>query len=98
CLAIPVDARVGPNLSRTIAALAVEAPTASELGMEIEGYYEELAVANLQSQPLLGVVRQNGDFPVMWSEVTRERNDVIETEMIPGWKGTLAGVPFHVNR
>src|SRR5690606_25354387 len=89
----------GHTVENHIAALRSDSQTAAELGQEVEGYYESIADVQLQSDPLLATTRRNFQADqTMWSDVTRTRNDLVETEMIPGWKGTLAGVPFHVNR
>jgi len=90
---------LGPPVSTRLAALSTEAQSAAQLGQQVDGYYEALAEVNLQADPLLGTSNPNrpraaGDY---W-QATRPRNDVLETELIPGWRGEVQGVPFHVNR
>lgn len=97
--AVPVSSQlIGPKASRVLTQMTSETPTLAELGREIEGYYEELVAANVQTAPLTNAGPVASPHQVMWSEVSRRRNDLIDSEMIPGWQGTLAGVPFRVNR
>ncbi len=94
-----VQQAVGPSLATKVAALTVEATAASQLELQARGYYEPLADANLQANPLLDQATPTGQNTVgdYW-EGTRQRADALGTELIPGWQGTARGAPLQVNR
>lgn len=94
-----VNRYLGYETAREIAKLQQDAPTAAEAGVAMEGYYEELAEVNLQSDPLLrGLDNDRTQGEVVWTKASRIRSDIVGRELIPGWNGELAGVPFRVNR
>ncbi|MEW4451648.1 hypothetical protein AB1L30_03080 [Bremerella sp. JC817] len=72
--------------------------TAAEVSRDVQGYYEQLANVNFQSDPLVrgGNPRPAGEA-VIFEEITRPRDDLLEMEMIPGWRGTLVDKPIEIN-
>lgn len=95
----PAQRLLGPAFAPKLAALSVETSAALQLADQARGYYESLAEANLQSNPLLdhGKVNHEPSGGEYW-EGTRQRGDALGTELIPGWQGIVRGVPTHINR
>lgn len=89
---------IGRDMPRPIARVRAEPRAAAELGEEIAGYYEVLAEPNLQSAPFVSAGEDRSGRFVHLSDAARKRDDILETELIPGWEGQIAGVPFRVNR
>ncbi len=90
-----VHKTVGPELSQQIVTLQADPPPLPDAN---EGYYGLLAETNLQSDPLLGGIQlANRPDGVTYGEISRARNDVIGTELMPGHTSSVYGVPFRVN-
>lgn len=90
---------LGWDASRAVAALTADAPALAEAGGDVQGYYEELADANLQSGPLIGgAARPRRHGELSYFDATRQTGDVMETELIPGWHGKADGFDLRVNR
>ena len=64
----------------------------------IEGYYEQLNQGNA-SRPYSaeGDVAPNR-IAIDFADMIRRRNDLIELELIPGWKGSWNSKPISINR
>lgn len=72
--------------------------TAAEASRDAQGYYEQLADVHSQSAPMLGGAQtETSHNAVVFTELTRPRTDLLETELIPGWRGTLAGGEISIN-
>ena len=87
------------DTARILASLTVDYPTTLDLVRSVPGYYEELTDANLQSDALLSTEQprpRKGEL--IFTDMTRSRNDLMELELIPNWRGVMAGVPISINR
>ncbi|QDT52353.1 hypothetical protein Pan44_03630 [Caulifigura coniformis] len=65
----------------------------------VDGYYEQLNASNPQSRPY----HQAGDLApyqlaIDFGDMIRRRNDVLELELIPGWRGSWNNKPITINR
>ena len=75
-----------------------EMQTAAEMSREVQGYYEQLANVNSQADPLVGARHSStSNNAEIFMELTRPREDLLNVELIPGWKGILAGSPLTIN-
>ena len=94
-----VQNRFSGETSRVLASLKLDAYTDSEAARHALGYYEELAEINLQSDPLVGMGHSASNRgPLHFSDSMRDRADLLEAELIPGWSGKLAGARLSINR
>lgn len=94
-----VHARLGWNASRAVASLATDPSGLDAAAGMMQGYYEQLADANLQSAPLIGATAANrprGAFN--YFDATRQIGGLIEQELIPGWDAEVDGFHLKVNR
>jgi len=75
-----------------------EMQTAAEVARDVQGYYEQLANVNSQADPLIGAEQSTASRDSMiFMDLTRSRDDLLDLELIPGWKGTLVGSPLTIN-
>jgi hypothetical protein len=93
-----VQQSFGHDNARRIAAVQVDPISADEARRRMEGYYEDLASVNLQSTPLISEAERAAGPRSEYFDALRERNDILEKELIPGWTGEVEGQPFQVNR
>jgi hypothetical protein len=83
------------------ATLRRASPAPLEAGQIVRGYYEEIAEVHAQAGALLGRRRRSdearpGDV-VHYTAATRPADALLGRELIPGWRGELAGRPLHIN-
>lgn len=98
--AIPqVGVALGPPVAKVLATLRLEAPTPIEAALAVRGYYEELADAPSQADPLLSLPdpAQKKPIPRAYIEITRPSDDFLERELIPSWSGEILGQRFTIN-
>src|SRR5690606_3442695 len=88
-----------PQLAQAIASLQQEAPTPLEAGQLVQGYYEEITNAGLQSDAFTdGTLRGQAGQHLHFTAMTRPTDDLLELELIPSWRGELSGATITVNR
>lgn len=91
----------GPPVAELAATLRQEASTVVEAARVVPGYYEELADAPVQAGPWLGRRGRRDDAApaddTQYSALTQKADPLLLHELIPGWKGTLAGSPITIN-
>ncbi|OAI54302.1 hypothetical protein AYO47_03120 [Planctomyces sp. SCGC AG-212-M04] len=88
---------MGP-LTFRIRRLQTDRMSSAEAMAVVEGYYEQLNQAN-PSRPY----SDDGDLAVNqvavdFSDMIRRRDDALELELIPGWKGSWNAKPISINR
>ena len=94
-----IHEQLGHEATQHIVAMQKDPVSAAEAGQRMEGYYEEIAGVDLQSEPLLVSTRRPSESGrTLYFDAVRERNDLLEKELIPGWTGEIDGIPFRVNR
>jgi hypothetical protein len=92
----------GPSAGELAATLRLDSYTPVEAGQIVRSYYEEIAETHVQAGALLGELTSK-DEPwqgdrTQYLAITRPSDGLLERELIPGWKGTLAGSPISINR
>jgi D-alanyl-lipoteichoic acid acyltransferase DltB (MBOAT superfamily) len=101
-VALPQVAGVlGPDNAEVVAVLRRDSFTLMEAKLVVRGYYEEIAEAPVQSGPWLGALtgkaRPAADQGALYTDLTRPADDLLERELIPGWKGKVLGNPLSIN-
>jgi hypothetical protein len=95
-----VTAAFGPSAAAVAATLRRELRSPAEAGQLARGYYEEIADTHVQggawAGSLSGHDRFRGD-PTHYLDMTRPAGPLLGRELIPGWRGSLAGRPVSVN-
>jgi hypothetical protein len=96
-------ALLDPHTARLLATLRLDRPTPEEARREVQGYYEELAEAPVQAGPFLGALTGKRETLPQTTEtpylaMTREVDDLVGRELIPGWSGEFAGKRLTVNQ
>jgi D-alanyl-lipoteichoic acid acyltransferase DltB (MBOAT superfamily) len=95
----PVRVRFGEKAARIIATLQTERVTGAEALALIDGYYEQLSDGGRQSGPFVGdVAAGRPQVAVDFSDMIRYREDLLELELIPNYRGTFAGKTHTINR
>ena len=88
----------GPGPASALAALQTDAQSGAEAFQEMRGYYEHANEGVSQASPFLGNPAQRDDRGGRYTAMTQARRDLLEMELIPGWKGEFAGAALSVNR
>jgi hypothetical protein len=91
-------APLGTRATELLASLQTDAQTGAEALREMEGYYEQLNRETSQASPFLGNPAVRDDKGGRYTAMTQPRRDLLENELIPGWKGEFAGAAISVNR
>ncbi len=91
-------APLGTRATALLASLQTDAQSATEAMREMEGYYEQLNREASQASPFLGNPVVRDDKGGRYTAMTQPRRDLLENELIPGWKGEFAGAAISVNR
>jgi hypothetical protein len=95
-----VTATFGPSAARVAATLRRELRSPAEAGQLARGYYEEIADTHIQGSPWAGSLSGHDKFrgdPTTYLDMTRPTGPLLGRELIPGWRGVLAGRPLSVN-
>jgi hypothetical protein len=98
-----VSALMGPQTASILATLRLDRSTVVEARGEVQGYYEEIVEAPVQASPFLGALIGKRDTSSRTTEtpylaMTREVDDLLGRELIPGWSGVFAGKRLTVNQ
>jgi hypothetical protein len=93
---------LGPSGGEVVENLRRDARTPVEVAQVVRGYYEEIAEAHVQAGPWLDVLSGKEEPPALggmqYSEITRPvPDDLVERELIPGWKGAVGGKQLTIN-
>jgi hypothetical protein len=97
-----VTARLSPGAAEFARVMQLDSYSPAEVALVVRGYYEQIAETRVHAGPLLGEL--SGEDPALraerlqYIEMTRPVDDLLERELIPGWKGTLAGNSVTINR
>jgi hypothetical protein len=101
-VAVPrMAALFGSSVAQMIATLRQDSASPMEVARMVHGYYEEIAATPVQAGPWLGMLageegpRANA---LQYTDMTRPADDLLERELIPGWKGELDGSLLTINR
>lgn len=95
----PVYELFGSSAAKQIADLQTERASRGEALAIIDGYYEELNDKSLQSGPFLKDPAPKRTGPAVdFGDMSQYRNDLLEHELIPNWKGSWSGAPITINR
>jgi hypothetical protein len=93
---------LGPSGAELVATLRRESVTLMEAEQQARGYYEEIADAPGPASPWLDALRGRDKPPAgdaaQYIEMTRPTDELQGRELIPGWRGNLAGGLVTVNR
>jgi hypothetical protein len=95
-----VTATFGPSAAAVAATLRRELHTPAEAARLARGYYEEIADTHVQGGPWVGALSGHDRFrgdATHYLDMTRPAGPLLERELIPGWRGTLAGRAVSVN-
>jgi hypothetical protein len=90
----------GPRVAGALATLRRESTTPVEAALAVQGYYEEILDTRLPAGSWLAALegRPAALSAVTYTEMTRPSDDLLERELIPGWKGEVNGVPLTINQ
>ncbi|MBP3954398.1 hypothetical protein J8F10_03720 [Gemmata sp. G18] len=94
-----VAEELGATTARKIGELQRESVTPVEAARAVQGYYEEIADTPVRAGAWLEEIE--GRAPprqTQYTDMTRPADDLLEQELIPGWRGELAGRPISVNQ
>jgi hypothetical protein len=95
----PVHGLFGTEASKIIADLQVDKLIRGEALAMIDGYYEELNDQSLQSGPFLRDPMPKRSAEVVdFGDMIQRRDDFLDHELIPNWKGTWRGAAMTINR
>lgn len=95
----PVTDLLGGHVASVLRELQIDKLSRGDAMAMIDGYYEELNDQSLQSGPFLGDPRKKRtDAAVDFGDLIQPRMDILEHDLVPGWKGTLAGAATSINR
>lgn len=100
-IAIPeVAGTFGPEARAVVASLRRESVTAAEASRAVQGYYEEMTETRVTAGAwLAGLEGQAAPpEPVLYLDMSRPADDLLERELIPGWSGEVSGNRLTVNR
>jgi hypothetical protein len=89
----------GSPVARKIGEIRRESVTPVEAAQAVQGYYEEIADAPVRAGGWL--TELEGRAPKQqthYTDMTRPADDLLEQELIPDWRGELAGSPISINR
>jgi hypothetical protein len=90
----------GPRTAGALASLRRESETPAEAAVKVQGYYEGILDARVQTGSWLAFLegRPTPHSSTTYTQITRLSDDLLERELIPGWSGEVDGVPLTVNR
>lgn len=90
----------GPDAAGVAAALRRESATPVEVAQLVQGYYEEIADARVVAGDWLSALEGQPRPPrqVVYTDMSRPADDLLERELIPGWSGEVAGHRLTINR
>lgn len=95
----PVYGLLGAAGAKRIEELQTERASRGEALAKIAGYYEELNDNALQASPFLGDPRtRHSEEVVDFSDMIQRRDDLLDHELIPNWKGNWHGALMTINR
>jgi hypothetical protein len=84
-----------------VATLRHESAMPVEAAQAVQGYYEDVAAAPVKTGALLAVLESReppSEAAAHYTVMTRPTDDLLERELIPGWRGELGGSRITVNR
>jgi hypothetical protein len=88
-----------PELASVMGTLKLDAYTPLEASRLVQGYYEEITEASLQSAAFSSSgERAPAGQHMSYTAMTRPTDDMLQLELIPGWRGEFNGSPLSVNR
>ncbi len=95
-----VAALLGPEAARKIGELRRESVTPVEAAQAVQGYYEEIADAPVRAGAWLAALegRPAPSRHIVYTDLSRPADDLLERELIPGWHGEVEGSELTVNR
>jgi hypothetical protein len=87
-----------PHAAEVLATLRLESTTPVEAAVAVQGYYERIADTPMQVSPLLGGRPQPERAGAEYTDFSRPVDAYLDSELIPGWSGKVAGHRLTVNR
>lgn len=95
-----VSGALGPEARAVVANLRRESATAAEAARAVQGYYEEMTETRVTAGAWLAGLEGNPPppEPVLYLDMSRPADDLLERELIPGWTGEIHGVRLTVNQ
>lgn len=91
---------LGPEAARVVGALRRASATPTEAAQAVQGYYEEITDTPVRAGGWLAALEGRPEPPrrVYYTDLSSPADDLVERELIPGWRGHVEGSELTINR